>query len=209
MSKTRRVAVVIDLSVPLRHHHEVFTGIQRYARQHAEWECVAEPFIRTLGKGRGKTGYRGIIARATAELAQQAAKAGVPLVNVWSGSPAKTLPSVLANFEACGRMAAEHLLQRGFRQFAFQGLPRHRGTSLALAGFKAVLRAAKCRCTTQIVSPTATNKPSPGRDIWCDWSGGLADGSRRWAFSRCKTSSAAIWPMPACTRACASPKTWR
>ena len=83
---------------------------------------------------------------------RQAAKAGVPLVNVWSGTPAKGLPSVLADFEACGRMAAEHLLQRGFRQFAFQGLSRHRGTPLALAGFNAVLSAAKCPCTTQIIS---------------------------------------------------------
>jgi LacI family transcriptional regulator len=154
MTKTRRVAVAIDLSFPLRHHHDVFSGVQRYAREHAHWECVVQPFIRTLRKGRGETDYHGIVARATVELAQQAATAGVPVVNVWAGTPAKTLPSVLPDFEACGRMAAEHLLDRGFRQFAFQGFLQYVGTPLALAGFKSALRAAECRCTTrQIISP--------------------------------------------------------
>ena len=152
MTNTRRVAVVIDLRFAVRHHHDVFAGIQRYAREHAGWDCVVQPFIGTLDSSRDTTGYHGIITRATAELALQAAKAGVPLVNVWSGSPAKTAPSVLPDFQAVGRMAAEHLLQRGFRHFAFQGLARHRGTQLALHSFQAALCAAKCRCSTQLVS---------------------------------------------------------
>jgi LacI family transcriptional regulator len=153
MAETRRVAVAIDLSSAWRHHHGVFAGIERYAREHAHWKRVYQPYIGTLLNGRGKKAYHGIIARATAELAEQAAKAGVPVVNVWSGSPARTVPSVLADYEACGRMAAEHLLQRGFRRFAFHGHVRHLGTSLALAGFKGALRAAKCRCTTLLASP--------------------------------------------------------
>ena len=150
--KKRRVAAIIDLSVALSHHHGIFAGIERYAREHANWECVYQPFIGSLLKGRGNKACHGVIARATDELAKEAARAGVPLVNVWSGSPATTLPSVLADSEACGRMAAKHLLQRGLRQFAFQGYSRHRGTSMALAGFTGVLRAAKCRCSSLILS---------------------------------------------------------
>jgi LacI family transcriptional regulator len=155
MAKTRRVAVVIDMGVGVRHHQGIFAGIERYAQERAGWEFVVQPFIRTLRKAQGKTGYHGVIARATGELAQQAAKAGVPLVNVWSGSPAKTLPSVLTDSQASGRMAAEHLLQRGLRQFAFQGFLQHGGTQQALVGFKAALREAKCRCATQIISPNS------------------------------------------------------
>ncbi len=152
MTNTRRVAVVIDLRFAVRQQHDVFAGIRRYAREHADWDCVVQPFIGTLDRNREQTDYHGIITRATAELALQAAKAGVPVVNVWSGSPVEAAPSVLPDFQAAGRMAAEHLLQRGFRQFAFQGLARQRGTQLALLGFKAALEAATCRCSTQLVA---------------------------------------------------------
>ena len=152
MAKTRRVAVAIDLGTALRHHQDVFAGIERYAQERTHWDCIVQPFVRNLQKCRGKTGYHGIIARVTAGLAQEAATAGVHLVNVWSGSPATTLPSVLPDFEASGRMAAEHLLGRGFRRFAFQEFSRHGGTQLALAGFKDTLLAAKCRPTTMTLS---------------------------------------------------------
>lgn len=151
--KIRRVAVAIDPCYPLRHHYELVVGIQHYAREHADWDLTVEPFIRMLPKAEGKSGYHGVIGRATTELAQQAARAGIPLVNVWTGSPVTTLPSVLPDARTCGRTAAEHLLSRGFRRFAFQGFLRHAGTQLAWDGFNAVLRAKNCRCTTQRISP--------------------------------------------------------
>jgi LacI family transcriptional regulator len=148
MAKTRHVAVVIDLDIAFRHHHDIFSGIQRYAHQRGGWEYDIEPFVRHLGTA----GYDGVIARATTELAKQSAEERVPLVNVWSGSPVKNIPSVFPDFFACGKMVAEHLLQRGFRQFAFQGYVKHLGSTLGLAGFRSVTSAAKCRCTTQHVS---------------------------------------------------------
>jgi len=159
MLKKRRVAVAIDLSVPMRHHHDVFAGIQRYAKERAEWECIVLPFVSTIQSVPGQASYDGIIARATAELAIQASKTSVPAVNVWSGSPAKALPSVWPDYEAAGRMAAEHLLKRGFRQFAFQGLLQHEGTRRILAGFKAVLHAVKCRTSTLIISARSDEDP--------------------------------------------------
>ncbi len=185
MLKTRRVAVAIDLSIPMRHHHDVFAGIQRYAKEHAEWECVVQPFVGALQNSPDKEGYRGIIARATAALAIQAAKAGVPVVNVWSGSPAKTLPSVLPDFEACGRMAAEHLLQRGFRRFAFQGLLRHKGSAQALAGFETAIRAACVKSVKQ------------GAGLLCRTSskGALHTlGQSSCSRSKCRTSTLIISP---------------
>jgi len=152
LTKKWRVAVVIDLRFAVRHHHDVFAGIERYAQEHEDWDCVLQPFLQTLLNGPGQMGYHGIIGRATAELTLLAAKAGVPVVNVWSGSPAVGLPSVLPNFETVGRVAAVHLLQRGFRQFAFQGFVRHGATQSALAGFKDALRAAKRRCAAQFIS---------------------------------------------------------
>lgn len=153
MPVRRIVAIAIDLSVPLRHHQGVFAGIDRYARDNPHWECIPDPFVRTLRKGPGKTGYDGVIARQTTELAKLAAGAGVPVVNVWSGTPVMGCPSVFPDYVRCGRMAAEHLLQRGFRQFAFLGFKRQRGSALALTGFREVLAASAMSCSAQIVSP--------------------------------------------------------
>jgi LacI family transcriptional regulator len=125
----------------------VFAGTQVYAREHTNWECVVQPFIGTLRKGRGAKRYDGIIARATPELVRNAAKARIPLVNIWSAAAAGKTPSVLSDFAACGRMAAEHLLQRGFRQFAFHGFSRHPASMMTWTGFVSVLRKAKCTST--------------------------------------------------------------
>ena len=125
---------------------------QEIVSAHPNWTTVVQPRFRSLRFDDRRPGYDGIIARATAPLAEEAARAGLPLVNVWSGSPAKGLPSVLPDFAATGRMAAEHFLQRGLRRFAFHGFLHHVGSAQALAGFKAALRAAKCRPTSLIVS---------------------------------------------------------
>ena len=109
MLKKRRVALAIDLSVGMRHHHDVFAGILRYGQERADWHCSPQPFIHKLQRAEGGAGYHGIIARATAPLVREAAAAGVPLVNVWAGSPAQRVPSVLPDVTACGRIAAEHL----------------------------------------------------------------------------------------------------
>lgn len=153
MPKRRRVALAIDLSYPLRHHHSVFAGTQVYASERTNWECVVQPFIGTLGKGRGTKRYDGIIARATPELMHNAAAARVPLVNIWSAAAASNTPTVLSDFAACGRMGAEHLLQRGFRQFAFHGFTRHPASTMTWSGFGSVLRAAK-HTTTKLSVPS-------------------------------------------------------
>ena len=120
----KRVAIGIRLDQPWAHHFDVFAGIERYALVHGNWDWVVEPFLRLVRQAHGRANYDGVIARATAELASQAAVLGVPLVNVEYGSLAAKLPSVLPNHRTCGRMAAEHLLLRGYRQFAFQGASR-------------------------------------------------------------------------------------
>jgi len=152
MARMRRVAVAINLGYALRHHQDIYAGIHRFALAHPAWQYVNDPFLGLNERYAGMPPYDGIIGRATSELAALAAQAQVPLVNVWSGSPAKDIPGVWADYRACGQMAAEHLLIRGYRRFAFHGLVRHHGTRLALDGFQAALGAARCHCAVQTVS---------------------------------------------------------
>lgn len=58
---------------------------------------------------------------ASRGLAAALANSGVPVVNVASMVRGLTFPRVCLDHRAVGRMAAVHLLERGFRQFAFVG----------------------------------------------------------------------------------------
>lgn len=120
MLKPRRVAVMLDLDWPYKRHTGVFVGMQQYAQKQG-WESIVDEFADdTLASCTRKTAcYDGIIARATASVARRAAALKVPLVNVLFGTPLqKKLPSVYPDFQAIGRLRAEHLLSRGFRRFA-------------------------------------------------------------------------------------------
>jgi len=136
MPPARRIAIVIDLDWTLKHHHEVFAGTQRYAREQG-WESVIWPHPPAdLGRRRGRKAYDGIIARVTPQLAQQAARARIPLVNVWLSSPVTDVPAVVPDIRAAGRLAAEHLLGRGFRRFGFVGYARTRASTQLEAGIR-------------------------------------------------------------------------
>jgi LacI family transcriptional regulator len=154
MPTLRRIAIAIDLTFALSHHHGIYAGISRFAREHAHWETTVQPRMRLPQSQtqRGRPAYDGIIARATTDLAQDAAAAGVPLVNVWSATPVRSLPSVFSDFTVAGAQAGEHLLHCGYRRFAFLGFRSHLASEMALAAFKETVRRAGCPCTALIVS---------------------------------------------------------
>ena len=111
------VAVALELDFPARRHLDVLAGIHRWVDDHGTWDIrldekiVYEPAQR-LGR------YAGVIARATPALAAAARKQGVPVVNVWQGSPvASQLAGVFPDGKSIGAVAADSLLFRGFSSF--------------------------------------------------------------------------------------------
>jgi len=128
MVRQRRVAIVIDLEWPLKYHHQIVAGVRRYARSRPDWSCVLD--LNAADRLTGHRDYDGIIARATTNLAAKAAAAGVPVVNVWLNSPARSLPAVLHDVAAGARLAVDHLVARGVRRFAHIGYPNDRLTEL-------------------------------------------------------------------------------
>jgi LacI family transcriptional regulator len=136
----RRVAVMIGLDWPVGHHHQVFAGIQRYARECGHRECLINPYADLLFQGPGhRPGFAGIVARATPELAERARAARVPVVNVWLNSAARGLPTVVHDVAEAGRMTARHLLARGFRDFACLGFEGMASTRAQVDGFREVI----------------------------------------------------------------------
>ena len=148
MPEKRNVALMLDLGWPYARHVDVFAGSQRYAQECGDWQCHIDEFAHTrLPARRSKNvPYDGIIARATPELAERARKCGVPIVNVWWNSPATQLPTISLDIVSSGRLAAEHLMQRGYRHFASLSRRRDRSQRLQRDLFRSTVVAGGFDC---------------------------------------------------------------
>jgi LacI family transcriptional regulator len=139
---------MLELMWPYRRHLEVFAGTQRYARDVGGWVCEVDEYHADRPRVRSPlAGYDGILGRAGPELAQRAARAKAPLVNVWFGSPVrKALPGVFPDFAAIGAEAAAHLLDRGFRQFGCLSSPGNPAHAIMVGAFHDAVCRLGCRC---------------------------------------------------------------
>ena len=148
MASIRRVAVMIDLSWPLVHHHGIFAGIESYARDCGRWQCRLMPFPQ-LERTPGRKGapFDGIVGRVTPAAARYARAAGVPVVNTMLHGRVPGVPSVLHDPELSARMATEHLLARGLRNFAYMGLAKDEGSKRQLAAMREALKEAGYTCS--------------------------------------------------------------
>ncbi|XHR27922.1 MAG: XylR family transcriptional regulator [Chthoniobacteraceae bacterium] len=105
-------------------------GVRRYARLHGPWGLHVMPgdLIQTLPTMRA-WGGTGIIARVpTDSVARAILRTGLPVIagplsdrQLAPSSPLSGCPEIRANGEAIGRLAAEHLMDRGLAHFAFVG----------------------------------------------------------------------------------------
>jgi LacI family transcriptional regulator len=98
-----------------------------------------------------------VIARVTRAAAGYVKRAGIPTVNVWVGSPDRTLPRVVPDQFAAGTMAATHLLERGFCRFGFLGYRQDRNSELQLRGFQAAIAPKRYQCAAHVVTKVAKN----------------------------------------------------
>ena len=163
MPKLRRVALMLELESPYKRHAGTFAGAVKYAQEQG-WEIAIDEFAddmlpaRTEKSNQAKTApYDGMIARATRKLAQRAARSGLPVVNVWFNSPVwKSLPSVVPDWSAIGRLRVEHLLARGFRRFATLTCEDDSAQELELSAFVSRLDELGYPCTIRKTSLAAT-----------------------------------------------------
>jgi LacI family transcriptional regulator len=138
-NKPKRIAIAIELDQPYPHHYDCCRGIQRYADERG-WQTVIDPYLVEITGQGGAVEYDGVVGRITRQAAEAARARGIPVVNHWLNSPAKDLPSVFADYREGGRIAGEHLLARGFRNFGYLGFTRDRAGSLEFAGFEQAVR---------------------------------------------------------------------
>ena len=120
--KTKHVAVAVPIGVP---HLELHArGIMRYAATHGGWILAVSPksLVIPLSSLRHWSGD-GIIARInTAAEARLVTELRIPTVNISGALEHAGVPRVTVDNHAVGRLAAEHLVERGFRHFGYYGV---------------------------------------------------------------------------------------
>ncbi len=142
----RRIAIAIDIQWPYRHHQDAIHGILKFGRERT-WACEMNLFAEAAGRP-----YDGVIGRVSTELAAWSRRTRTPTVNLWINSPDRTLPRVVADLAAGGRLAAGHLIGRGYRRFGFLGRVDDASWRMEFEGFRDVVRRHGFPCAKQLVS---------------------------------------------------------
>jgi LacI family transcriptional regulator len=124
-----KVALLVETSRGFG--RELLAGIARYAQLHGPWSFHITPgdFEQAVPKMR-QWGGTGIIARIPNErVAQAIIEANVPTIALGltdeqqhPDNPLSSLPELSSDANEVSRLAAEHLLERQFRHFAYVGL---------------------------------------------------------------------------------------
>ena len=127
----RRVALLIEAS--RAYARELVRGVAVYQREHQDWSIsytprgLDDPPPDWLRDWEGD----GILARLNdRRMADAVARKGVPVIDLRRRLRDLPFPSLGPDDEAVARLAFEHLVERGFRQFGFAGLAR--GEHLAM-----------------------------------------------------------------------------
>lgn len=124
MPDTRRVAIALRIDEPHPNHQEVFGGVRRFAREHPHWQCVIDeyPGFSDPSRSGPDERYDGVITRAVVPRQRRLRRRGIPFVNTMYYSANPSAAGVYLDVRLCGRLAAEHLLERGFRRLMYLDL---------------------------------------------------------------------------------------
>ena len=148
MKSRLNVALIVETSVV--YGRQILQGIARYMRAHDPWSVFLDE--RELGapppnwllhwKGDG------VICRSTTPaLAAQLRAQSFPIVDLNDRFGAIGLPRISSDMVAIGRMAALHLLERGFENLAFCGFRDEAWSQQRLQGVEAALHARGKLCS--------------------------------------------------------------
>jgi LacI family transcriptional regulator len=153
-SRIRHVALIIDASKP--YDRKIIRGVGAYAREAGNWSLyVEENPVEKLPALRSWQGDGILASLDDARVAAAVRGLGTPVVGVGGGfgwyDPHGRIPYLATDSQGIARLAAEHLIQRGFTRLAYVGLPptRINGWSrIRAAAFAQSAREAGMSCWT-------------------------------------------------------------
>ncbi|MBN2294401.1 MAG: DNA-binding transcriptional regulator [Pirellulales bacterium] len=157
-----KVALIVETS--LASGRDVLRGIGDYVRQQGPWSIYHEPrgLEDPVPKWLQGWGGDGIIARVqNKNIATAVQVTGLPVVDVLGLVPESNLPLVHVDDAAIARLAAEHLLERGFRYFGFCAVTGAHWSNRRRDHFQQVVQDAGYACNVCHLPPNIR-----GRRTW-------------------------------------------
>jgi LacI family transcriptional regulator len=115
---------------------DVLPGIARFARERGDWKIVAYPHLPQPGQEKIVDGLIGVLGRQSQRELDHLSELGVPIVCLSGFDPPEGIPLVTHDDRAIGRMAAEHLVNKGFVRFAYAHIPQAANATDRLNGFQ-------------------------------------------------------------------------
>lgn len=163
----RHVALVYPLAVPWM--TAFVRGVMDYGERHGGWTLTTSPpsligageETLTLDSLRGWPGHGAIAAILNQAHVRSARRLRIPVVNLAATLRETGIPRVMPDHYGMGRLAAEHLLERGLRRLAYYGVQGFWFSELRGRGFAD--RAAQAGATCDVLEVPR----SAGR--WANW----------------------------------------
>jgi LacI family transcriptional regulator len=117
----RLKTIAVSLPHDIRHGQELFQGILSYARPERPWmlRTVPPQYLPGILRARAVDGVIGLLWEA--DVVTRLNRGRVPAVDVSDFALRARTPGVSVDNVDVGRLAAEHLLERGHAHFAFYG----------------------------------------------------------------------------------------
>jgi LacI family transcriptional regulator len=147
MSTRRSVALLIETSNA--YARGLLDGIIAYQREHELWSIYVGEQERGARPPRWLRNWKGdgIIARIeTAPIATAVRRMNIPAVDVSAARRVKGIPWVETDDRAIAHLAAQHLIDRGFRKLAYCGEPQFNWSRWREQNFTAFAEDAGCEC---------------------------------------------------------------
>ncbi len=166
---TPHVALIVETAS--HYGRELLGGVTAYLRANRPWSVYLEqtqldtrpPAWLDTWDGDGA-----IVRTTDPDLLARFARQGVPVVDVSDRGPAVGLPRINSDDADIGRQAADHLLERGYRQFAFCGFAGELWSDRRRDGFAGRLRAAGHDCEVRL-APWNDRRWEAEQNQTADW----------------------------------------
>ncbi|HRY51220.1 MAG TPA: DNA-binding transcriptional regulator [Candidatus Paceibacterota bacterium] len=139
----QRLHVALLVETSLGSGRDILRGIARYVREHESWALFHEPRSLEDSVPQWLEGWRGdgIIARIqNRKMAEAVLATGLPAVDVLGMVPETGIPLVHVDDRQIGRLAAAHLIERGFQHFGYFGITDENWSIRRREAFRTCLR---------------------------------------------------------------------
>lgn len=148
-----QVALLIETSNA--YARGLLEGVAAYLREHQAWSIYLSEHGRGAAAPQWLAGWTGdgIIARVeNPEIARAVGRRGLPTVDLSAARLLKNVPCVETDNRAIAELAAQHLLDRGFKHLGFCGLEDYQWSLARLEHFRKAAADAGLQCHAHMVS---------------------------------------------------------